>query len=364
MTKRLRNLDDLKDSALLYSKNPPRLMTAIVVVILISMIAAVVVADVSKKSEVVRSAGIIQAEDKSYIMSPSGGGVDEIYVSEGQHVNDGDKLVAIGSAQPKAQLRMYTDLLDYYWSILGGYVTMLDKVKNYDIKNDTRATFRNQNPFNALSDRVMYLIYESFLDQMSGIAADSDHTLSENRQSSLDSTLIECERVIREYEPTYKQTLYQKEYAQTLVEECTIKSRTKGTVHFETILSTGMVVSAGALLFSISGADEAGGATVNLQVPAAYRPHLSEDCLVHMDVIGYPSEAYGKLEGRITEISSDSTIDTNGNVWFTVKVKIEDTTLSGKAGAVQAVNGMMVSASIVYEESTWLDWILRGLGFQ
>jgi adhesin transport system membrane fusion protein len=83
-----------------------------------------------------------------------------------------------------------------------------------------------------------------------------------------------------------------------------------------------------------------------------------------MEVIGYPSEKYGKLEGNIAEISSDSTIDAEGNVWFMVKVIIEDATLHGKTEHVRVVNGMIVSVSIIYSESTWLDWILRGFGFQ
>ncbi|MDR1404898.1 MAG: HlyD family secretion protein [Candidatus Methanoplasma sp.] len=364
MTKQLRNLDDLRDSSMLYSKNPPKFMTAIVAVILVSLIAAVAVADMSKKSEVIHSTGIIQSDDKIYMMSSVSGEIDEVHVVEGQYVEGGDNLITIGSAQPKAQLEMYTGLADYYWSILGGYVQMLDMIKNYDINKDIRTNSRNQNPFNSHSDRFMYLIFEGFLDQMSQIEADEYNTLSENRQSSLDSTLMECERVIREYEPTYMQALFQKEYAETLVEESTIKAKTSGIVHLEAVLKTGMVVSSGTLLFSVSGAIDANEAMVKLQIPVAYRPYLFEDSIVHMDVVGYPSATYGKLEGRVTGIGSDSSIDSNGNVWFTAEVMIDETVLNKKAVSIQVMNGMMVNASIIYEESTWLDWLLRGLGFR
>jgi len=83
-----------------------------------------------------------------------------------------------------------------------------------------------------------------------------------------------------------------------------------------------------------------------------------------MDVVGYPSATYGKLEGIITEIGSDSSVDSNGNIWFTVEVTIKKTTLNEKTGSIKVTNGMMVAASIVYEESTWLDWALGRLGFR
>jgi len=364
MTKRLRTLDDLRDSALLYSKNPPKLMTAIVVVILISLVVAVAVAETNKKTEVIRSAGVIQSENKVYIMSSIGGEIDCIYVSAGQYVEVGDNLITIGTKPLNAQLDMYTNLADYYWNVLGGYVLMRDRITNYDIERDVRDGPRNQNPFDADSERFMYLVFEGFLEYMSNITADDNNTLQENRQLALDESLMECERVIREYEPTYKQVLYQKEYTEILLNESTIRAKTSGIIHFETVMNEGMVVSTGALLFSISNPIDGDKALVRLQIPVGYRPHLHEGLLVQMDVVGYPSSTYGKLEGQISWVSSDSSVDPNGNAWFTVEVTIDEAVLKTKAGSIHITNGMMVMASIVYEESTWLDWILRGIGFK
>ena len=364
MTKQLKYLDDLKDSSIMYDKNPPKFMTAIVIVILISLIGAVIVADSSKKSEVIHSVGVIQSEDKVYIMSPAGGEIDDIYVTEGQYVEVGTDMITIGSSSLMAQLEMYTNVVNYNWSILGGYVEMQKKVENYDIEKNINADYKNQNPFNANSTRFMYLIYEGFLEEMSNIAGDSSHTLQEKRRILVDNTLMECERVIREYEPTYKQALFQKEYIEALLRDSTIKTKTSGIVHFETILNIGMVVSIGAPLFSISSTIDGGMSIVKFQIPVAYRPHLSENLVVNMDVVGYPSATYGKLKGVITNISSDSNIDSNGNIWFTVEVMIEKTILNEKKESIKVTNGMMVAASIVYEESTWLDWILRGLGIR
>jgi len=363
MTERLRNINDLRDSSQLYDKNPPKFMTVIVIVILVSIMATVVVADTNEKSEIIHGAGIIQSTDKSYVMSSISGEIEKIHVHSGQYVENGDNLITIGSIPIKAQLNMYTNLANYYWSILEGYILMLESIKGYDIGNDARAISSNQNPFNANSERFMYLIFEGFLDQMDQIRADDDHMLSENRQTSLDSTLMECERVIREYEPTYNQALFQKEYAEALVDQSTIKAKNNGIINFETTLNEGMAVSPGTLIFSISSALKNSNAVVRLQIPVAYRPYLSENNSVYMEVVGYPSATYGKLEGRITEISSDSSLDSNGNVWFVIVVAIDKTFLNEKTELVQVTNGMMVAASIVYEESSWLNWFLKGLGF-
>ncbi len=364
MNERSRHLDDLKDSALLYSKSPPKFMTILVIVILVSLIATVAVADVKQKSESVHSVGVIHSDSKYYVMSPYSGEIGDIYIKEGQVIDDGDNLITIGSADFEAQLEMYTKLTDYYWGILGGYVIMHEHVKNYDINKNVKENYGNSNPFDANSDRIMYVSYEAFLRQMAGIIADDTNTLIENRQLFLDQSLMSCNQMVLQHEPAYKQALGQKEYFQTLVDNHTIVAKSSGIVHFEMILNKGMVVSAGTLLFSISGVSSDNSADVSLQIPAAYRPYLFEGCLVQMEVAGHPSQTYGKLNGRISEISSDSTVDSNGNVWFVVTVKIDDATLDGKAGSVQVVNGMIVSASIIYNESTWLDWIVKGLGFK
>jgi len=364
MGKRVQSLDDLKDSSLLYSKNPPRFMTAIVIVIVVSLIAAIIIADNNKKSEVIHSAGVIQSEDKSYLMSPVSGKIDEIYVEEGQYVEENEKLIKIDVAELDAQLEMYTKLVEYYWSVFEGYAIMEEKIKGYDIQSEVGANFRNQSPFDANSDRIMTMYYESFLKEMSNATADDNRTLLESRQYVIDQALMDCRQIIQQYEPTYKQSLFQKEYVHTLIEKNTIKAETNGIVHFETMFNSGVVVSAGTLLLSISSTTGGNKAVVNLQIPVAYRPYLSEDCIVQMDVVGYPSSTYGKLEGKVTSVSSDSTVDSNGNVWFIIKVTIDEAVLKEKSGPVKVDNGMMVSASIIYGESTWLDWLLKGIGFR
>ena len=337
-------------------------MTIIVVVVLVSLVVAVAIADLKLKSESVHSIGVIQSESKYYIMSPFSGEVDEIYVTEGQIVENGDKLIDIGAAEYKAQHELYSKQADYYFGILEGYYRMYEKIKTYGVNSRVWEDSRNENPFNANSERMMYLSYQNFLRQMVGIEGNETTTLEESRQLYLDQSLMSCYQMIMQYEPTYKQILYQEDYFQTLIDERTITADKNGILHFETILNTGMVVSPGTLLFSVSGATDDDSMIVNLQIPAAYRPYLSVGYKTQMEIAGYPSEAYGKLNGVIAEISSDSNVDSNGNVWFTAKVVIDNSVTSGKAGSAHVVNGMIVSASIIYEESTWLDWILKGFG--
>ncbi|AIZ57032.1 hypothetical protein Mpt1_c11700 [Candidatus Methanoplasma termitum] len=360
--KRIQHLNDLKDSALLYNKNPPKFMTIIILVIFIALIITVVIADNKQKSESIQSIGIVQSESKQYVMSPFGGEIDEICVEEGVAVEKGDILIIIGATDEKAQLELYKNLSNYYFDILKGYYKMYDAVDNYNINNDAGADLYNKNPFDANSEKIMYISYQNFLRQMAEVTDDDNHSLMENRQLYLDQSLMSCNQMIMQYEPTYKQTLYQKEYYQAIIDKHTITAETDGTVHFETTLGTRMVVSVGTVLFSISNMAEDNSALIKLQIPAAYRPHISIGYKTQIEVAGYPSEAYGKLNGRITEISSDSNVDSNGNVWFTAYVIVDDTIMIGRAGAVKVVNGMMVSATIIYENSTWLEWILKGLG--
>ncbi|MCL2296331.1 MAG: HlyD family secretion protein [Methanomassiliicoccaceae archaeon] len=338
-------------------------MTILVLIVFVSMIVAVAVAASEQKSESIHSVGIIQSDSKHYIMSPYGGEISKINVEEGQFVKNGDRLITVGATESEAQLEIYTNLTNYYYGILNGYYKMYNKIERYDITKDIRTCYANENPFYANTERTMYISYEAFLRQMAGVTDDGVNTLRENRQLYIDQSLMSCNQMIMQYEPTYMQLIYQKESFQTIVNDHTIVAKSDGVIHFETALNKGMVVSSGALLLSISGEAVDDGVSVILHIPAAYRPYVSKDCLIQMEVAGYPSATYGKLNGKVTIISSDSTVDSNGNVWFTVTVEAE-ATLNGKAGSVQVVNGMMVSASIIYSESTWLEWFLKGLGFK
>jgi hypothetical protein len=194
---------------------------------------------------------------------------------------------------------------------------------------------------------------------MSGDAS----THLEHRQAIIDSGLFTTEQSISQYRPTLIQSSAQRDYFKELKETSSIVSTKTGYVHFENNISRGMVLSQSTVLFSVSDRIVGDNAEIRMYVPSMYRPQIDLEDRVQINVAGYPQHKFGHINGRVIEISGDSTIDQNGNALFLVKVSLDETTLTDDQGnSFSVTNGMVVDVAIEYEESTWLDWFLRKMG--
>ena len=163
-------LEEIKSSVLQYDKKPPRFMLILVYVIVGFIVATVVWAAFSERTEVERVTGTVTASDKTYVMSAVQGTISQVVVTEGQYVEVGDLLAKIDSAETEGQVALYAAQTAYYSNILSKYEIMINTLQNYNDDYNVGEVDTNTNPFDSTSDYYYYSTYQSALDAIAKTA--------------------------------------------------------------------------------------------------------------------------------------------------------------------------------------------------
>lgn len=87
--------EELKDSRILYDKQPPALMPIVVVLIALLMAVLVILSVFTNKTYIVKSQGVIVSEDKNYVTCGTNGSFIDCRSKEGEVVSEGDIIAAI-----------------------------------------------------------------------------------------------------------------------------------------------------------------------------------------------------------------------------------------------------------------------------
>ena len=107
MTTTIQNLSDLQDRRIMMDKKLPPYGYAFVILTGLFMIFLVIWSTQTNRIYVSQNSGVVQAANKTYIMSSYSGSITELYVSEGSYVNAkpaGYLPEATGPVQQAAQV--------------------------------------------------------------------------------------------------------------------------------------------------------------------------------------------------------------------------------------------------------------------
>ena len=97
MTTTIQNLSDLQDRRIMMDKKLPPYGYAFVILTGLFMIFLVIWSTQTNRTYVSQNSGVVQAANKTYIMSSYSGSITELYVSEGSYVNEGDLIARLKS---------------------------------------------------------------------------------------------------------------------------------------------------------------------------------------------------------------------------------------------------------------------------
>ena len=97
MTTTIQNLSDLQDRRIMMDKKLPPYGYAFVILTGLFMIFLVIWSTQTNRIYVSQNSGVVQAANKTYIMSSYSGSITELYVSEGSYVNEGDLIARLKS---------------------------------------------------------------------------------------------------------------------------------------------------------------------------------------------------------------------------------------------------------------------------
>lgn len=156
MSKNTKSINDLKDSRLLYEKKLPAFGYIIIMIITALIIFVVIWSIKTPKVYMVNSSGVVNSENKNYVMSPFTGKITEIFISEGSTVEEGDVLFTVESTE----LNLQAEQLNGQKAIYEKQISQNEKLV-MSIKYD-------KNYFNQSNadDSLYYSQFESYKSQV------------------------------------------------------------------------------------------------------------------------------------------------------------------------------------------------------
>ena len=126
----IQNLSDLQDRRIMMDKKLPPYGYAFVILTGLFMIFLVIWSTQTNRIYVSQNSGVVQAANKTYIMSSSSGSITELYVSEGSYVNEGDLIARLKSTDLDMQKDNLQSQLDIYQKQLDQYNKLLKCIQD------------------------------------------------------------------------------------------------------------------------------------------------------------------------------------------------------------------------------------------
>lgn len=412
---------ELQDSRIFFDKKPPIFLTVFIISMLLVIIATLWISSMMSKSYIVEASGTITTSDNVYVSSLSDGLIVSLVAEEGTYVQQGDVLFQLSSGSNGVQHdAIQKQIDDTYEKIkaIDKYIDSLNKAKNHMSNSGIEQEYyekvryyltelsdentTNENNQKTLSLKLTKKIQKEqeiqvIKNQISNLTTNEEDLLrKEDLQTNLETKESELESLIEEIDQLNVKSSSQAEQTKIqLISEAgssrtslqsslvelqgqlsayqsqdaltVVKASNEGYIHYLTTLKEGVNIQKGQTVAEISTNDD------NQMIVEAYiqasdisKVKVQDDVKVAIE--GVNVQKYGTLSGKLNSIDSGTlTQETeNGNViLYKCLVSLDEKELRSTDGAsIDIIKSMPVTARIVYEKETYLDWLLDLLSFK
>ena len=366
MTTTIQNLSDLQDRRIMMDKKLPPYGYAFVILTGLFMIFLVIWSTQTNRIYVSQNSGVVQAANKTYIMSSYSGSITELNIAEGSYVNEGDLIAHIKSTDLDMQQDSLQSQLDIYKKQKSQYEKLVKSIqddKNYFSETD-------------IDDQPYYYQYETYKSQVAQKAFDASpyqaagysdeqiKALMEQNQSEVEalyySTLQSISASLTSVQSNIDNLQSQMDALSTGANDYYIYAPTSGVIHMDTPYKVGMVLSAGTPLATV--ASENSDLEVVAYVTLSDRPllHVGDPCKIA--ITGLSEYSYGTLTGTVTSIDSDVTASSSGSYYKMTITPDSTYVISNSGDKVDLSNGMSVTARVEYDKLTYFEYAMEALG--
>ena len=365
------DIEELKDSQFVYLKDLPKFSYFMLGCIAFFVIGVAIWSVKTQKVSIIQTNGIVESDNKNYIMAPFSGEIVSNSMEEGMVVEKGDVLLKIKSLEfdlQKEQLINNKKVYEKQIEHLNKLILSIEDEKNYFHKeNEDESLYYNQ-----------FEIYKSQIEQQridvntfenigySEEQIEAQIIINQNKIAEIYySTLASVEQTILQYKQQIEEINIQINSIDSGKTEYVITANASGILHLNDEYNLGMIIQASTVLGSIS--NELDEYHIEASVVAADYAKIENGEKVDIEVSGLPSSLYGSLSGKITRIDSDSTVikDAAGNSIPTYRISIKpdgDFWVSAKGKKINLSSGMEVELYIQYDELTYFDYFLECIG--
>lgn len=364
------NLNEITDSKILYDRKPPAFMNYIILIVTALIIGALIWANKSVKTYMVKGQGLVVSENKSHIMTKGYGEVKDIFISEGTEIKEGDVLFTTNELESELQLQQINAQIDTFSSRIELLKKAEENATNgtnyFDIYSDEESEFYNKLTAAYMARKEFNVDKESLEKQ--GFTDKQIQEYVKTQKNKADEhyykTISEFTNEKNQYKVELSKLMAQKGALEKGKDQYQVVAQKSGIVHLSTPLTTGMVIQGGTLIGTITSKEEE--LIVEAMLPSSDRPRIHVGDEVSLAVRGLLQSEYGTIPGKVISIDEDATIDNEkGNVFFKVKVKPDKTYLEDSKGEkVNLTLGMVTETRVKYEKITYMKYILELIGIK
>lgn len=364
------NLNEITDSKVQYDKKPPALMFYVVLIIIVLIGVALIWANNSVKTYVVKGQGIVVSENTSHIMTKTSGEIREVFVQEGTVVKKGDKLFSTSELETSLQLEQINAQIQTYEN----RISLLSKAEEnatngtnyFNTYDEAEIEFYNKLSEAYLARKEFNVETESLKKQGYDQTQIDEYMKTQNDKKNQHyfKTISEFTTEKNQYEVELAKLKSQSAALEKGKEQYLVTAQVDGIVHLSTPLTVGMVVQGGSLVGKISNKQDK--LIVETLLLSSDRPRIHEEDEVALAVGGLNQAEYGTVSGKVVSIDEDATVDNEkGNVYFKVKVKPDKTYLEDSKGErVNLSLGMVTETRVKYEKVTYMKYFLELIGIE
>lgn len=371
--KNTKTLDSLKDSRILYDKEPPAFGYLLVLIVGFFLLLAIVWSVRTPKMYTIQAQGVITNEEANYVMCTYTGEIDNCCMEEGALVEQGDVLFTVKSTDYDLQEEQLIESKKTYETQISQNEKLVQS-----IKDDTNY-FDESRP----EDSLYYSTYEAYKAQVAQNVVDtSTYKAYGYTDDQIEAELIKNQGKIDEiYYSAIRSAESNMEQAEQQIasidaqlaavssgqDAYEVKATASGVLHLLGNYKTGMVVQTTTTVATIT--PENAKPVVEAYVSTSDMARMKEGDIVQIVVDGLSQSVYGTISGTVSQIDSNVTTqqaeDGSTSQVFRILITMDSDYLVSQSGdKVDVTNGMTVVARIQYDKVTYFNYVMEKLGFK
>lgn len=373
MKKGLKTLESLKDSRILFDKQPPAFgyFLLITVVIILCMIFLWSVR--TPKIYMIQAQGTVTDEDANYVMCTYTGEIDYFNMEEGMLVEKGDVLFTVKSTDYDLQEEQLIENRKAYEKQISQNELLVQSIKddtNYFDESDPEDSLY-YNTFQTYKSKVAQSNLDASTYSQYGYDDEQIEAEIIKNQGKIDeiyfSTIQSAESTIEQANQQIASINAQLAAISSGQEAYAVKATASGILHLMGNYKSGMVVQTSSTVATIT--PENANRIIEAYVSTADMARMNEGDIVQITVDGLAQSVYGNITGRVKKIDTNINVqegqDGSRTQVFKVLIAMDSDYLVSKSGdKVNVSNGMTAVARIQYDKVTYFNYGLEKLGFK
>lgn len=373
MKRAVKSLDSLKDSRILYDKQPPAFGYFLILIVGVFLCLALVWSVRTPKMYTIQAQGVVTNEEANYVMCTYTGEIDACYMEEGALVDQGDVLFTVKSTDYDLQEEQLIESKTAYETQISQ-----NKLLIQSIKDDTNY-FDESNP----EDSLYHSTYEAYKAQVAQNVVDTTtYKAYGYTDEQIEAELLKNQGKINEiYYSAIQSAESNMEQAEQQIASIDaqlaavtsgqaayeVKATASGVLHLLGNYKSGMVVQTTTTVATITPKNAR--PVIEAYVSTADMARMHQGDTVQIVVDGLSQSVYGTIPGTVTQIDSNVTAQQgeDGNTTQAFRVLISmgvDYLVSQNGDKVDITNGMTAVARIQYDKVTYFNYVLEKLGFK